>query len=221
LKKKFPTSFDLSPMTKEHFELFCGSYYLLRKDNIVITTAGSIREGKMVVKLPQWTLVQMLGDSVMDGDTENMRRKAKVYTLPYREDPTSETSDNTPAPAPSDEPYTSTVSGEGYQGYLTVFDKTTQESNLRAYGVVGLSSPVTVIKDTVLTDTPNINPTPSSGQKFKVLRRIRAGEKIELLGLPELQPKHMLRAPVRAISDGKQGWITIYDHSWKNGYVEL
>ncbi|CAD7957245.1 unnamed protein product [Amoebophrya sp. A25] len=227
LKKKFPTSFDLCAMSKEQFELFCGCYYLLRKDAIVITTAASIREGKLLTKLPQWTIVQMLGDAVVDPDTENVRRKGKVFTLPYREDPNAEnTAEGTPAVSSASEAADGeklpTVSGEGYEGYLTVFDRNTLEANLNAYGISGLTSPVTVVKDTVLTDLPSFSTSGGDGaSKFKVIRRVRAGESMELMGLPQLQPPHMLRAPVRAVSDGKEGWLTLYDHSWKNSFVEL
>ena len=70
-------------------------------------------------------------------------------------------------------------------------------------------------KDTVLTSEGVLD------GKFEVIRRIKTGEMMEVLSLPILLPTQMLRAKARALSDGKSGWFTIYDHKGRDAKIAL
>ncbi|CAD7926308.1 unnamed protein product [Amoebophrya sp. A120] len=204
LKGKWATSFDLEPMTLEQFELFCGCYYVLTTP-VTMTSAQTITGGAIVRKLAALTIVQMSGDSIIDNETMNSRRKAKVVSrlaAPLEEDDEASTSD------------------EATDGWVTIYDRSNNCSNVKPFAIPGITSPVTVVKDTVLTAQSEI--AQAEDKKFTVLRRIKAGEKVAITGLPNLvDGTNMVRAPICCASDSKRGWMTVFDPTWKNCYLEL
>ena len=70
-----------------------------------------------------------------------------------------------------------------------------------------------LVKDTVLTVTSMIH------QGLKIVRRVKGGEELDVLSIPEHVPTNLLRIKAKT-SDGKVGYFTIYDAKWKTCYVE-
>lgn len=155
----------------------------------------------------------MSGETVIDEETNNSRRRATVVQT--QSSKTASKEGNPPA---------SDVDGEKenkeqLEGFITIWDKHAAESNVKPWGIPELSSPQTVLKDTVLTIEGDAQQAP--GKKYSVVRRVKAGEKVDIFGLPIVLDSKMLRIPVRAQQDQKRGWITIYDPTWKQSYIEL
>ena len=153
--------------------------------------------------------VRMSGETVIDEETNNSRRRAKVVQTQNSKGSKKTTDEEKPAEEPE----------KPLEGYITIWDKHAAESNVKPWGIPELSSPQTVLKDTVLTIEGDAQQAP--GKKYSVVRRIKAGEKVDIFGLPIVLESKMLRIPVRAQQDQKRGYITIYDPTWKQSYIEL
>lgn len=182
------------PMSLEQFNLFVGSYFLVCRE-VAITSHEFITKGELLRKLPKWTVVKLSGEAQTDPETQNVRRACKVMALPFHDDESN--NDN------------------GIEGFVSLGDKTAGEANVRPYGIPGLSNPCTLTKEAVMTDCSDLS------QKFNVVKRCIEGEKMQLLDVPVSVANYLLRAKVRAEKDGKEGFISLYDHKSRKGYINM
>jgi len=215
LRKRFPTEFSLPDFSREEWGLFVGGYCVMLKE-VALTTTPNIMSGSVVTKLPPWTVLRMTGPAVIDADTGNARRPCVLHLLPY-------------ADTEGEDADTSGAIAEGKtSGYITVYDKSTMQAPIRPYGIANMTSPVEVIKETVLTRTGELTQRKTlaesagggdGGQK-QVIRRVRTGEHIDILGLP-IKVGPILRVRARAQEDGKTGWFTVHDRRNNLDYIHL
>ncbi len=200
LKKRFPTQFALPHMTLDEFLLFVGGFWVTQKE-IALTTVADVLAGAVVTKYAAWTIVKMTGAVEVDKDTGNARRPCILHSLPKKTE-SAEGND--------------TEIQEGVtRGYITVWDKAMGVPPTRPYGVPCLTSPMEMSKETVLTATGELGP------KLDVLRRLKIGEKMDIMSLPVRVGDKMLRVKARAQSDKKLGWFTIHDSKSDTHYVKL
>jgi len=240
LREKFPTSFDFKTntfgapaLTQENFVMLLGNFYYLTKE-AGLTSCPQITKGKLIRKLPAWTVVQMSGKDVIDPDTENTRRKCKVllmageeqYNMARVKDATLENGrdfevttytaaefEANPSIADRPDPLAPIT------GWLSNFDPSVGEQSVKPYDNDNLKIAVS----TVMTTRGDVGPQGSViGKTFKPLRRIKEGELLEPLSLPLAccAGSANIRIKAKAVSDGTLGWYTVYNHTKRESLTE-
>ena len=132
---------------------------------VTLTSAESVSGGTLIQKLPAWSVVKLVGDKVIDPETENSRRKAEVVATADDENRVRDFREK---------------NGEDSipTGFLTTHDRNSQADNVKNFGVLELTSPVRLTKDTVLTADCNLD------GRFTLIRRVKANEMLALLSIP-------------------------------------
>merc|ERR1712194_490196 len=202
LTSKFPTggSFDLKPMTLDQFKMFFSGYLVVTSGKVALTSEANVKDGNFLEYVPKWSIVKMLTPTKhTDRETKNTRRNCQVEFF----NNASLASKAAAAAAEGEDNKPDYMQ----PGFITTFDLNEKKSNVKAYGVVDLTSPVTLVKETVFTSAGEI-----SGGALKPIRRLKTGEKLEIVSLPVLTTSNLLRIRCRALKDGASGYFTAYDN---------